>query len=66
MSWQDFDLDLKFTRRQREYDSQRATVIPSRKKSRGAESKMPSSKGEPTDPELREKIVRTTLHTQNP
>lgn len=59
----DWDLHPKFTRRQREYDSQRATPSP-RSASRSSTNsphgaggaKMPSSKGEPTDPELREKI----------
>lgn len=68
-----YDLDPKGTRRQREYDSQRATRSPRPGEStKGVsesnwrqkleverwieETKMPSSKGEPTDPELREKI----------
>ena len=40
--------------REKEYDSQRATF--NRTKSSSSDIKMPSSKGEPTDPELREKI----------
>ena len=41
--------------RTREYDSQRATFPPSNNKNKTHDT-MPSSKGEPTDPELREKI----------
>ncbi len=49
--------------RSREYDSQRAVLKPKQKPNLTSSSftsftnnKMPSSKGEPTDPELREKI----------
>lgn len=66
MSSCDDDLHLKSTKRQKEYDSQRATPTPrSSSKSQSqrypggsvkASAIMPSSKGEPTDPELREKI----------
>lgn len=60
------DGNLKFTRRQKEYDSQRATQSPRARDTKGyserdwrariSNESMPSSKGEPTDPELRERI----------
>jgi hypothetical protein len=44
------------SRRYRAYDEQRATLKPKQSVSSQDSSSMPSSKGEPTDPELREKI----------
>lgn len=38
------------------YDLQRATFKPRRNFANASINSMPSSKGEPTDPELREKI----------
>lgn len=43
-------------KRLREYDYQRATLKPRPKFAPTSTDNMPSSKGEPTDPELREKI----------